>query len=115
MNNISTANLYLGNGDAAKEWILKVLAIDPNDVSAHYNLGYVYASSTPPDLAAAVAEWETVVKLDPTSSEGQTAKTHADGLKAQFTRTAIAKGGGGTPVPSGTGSPSTPPAAATAP
>jgi tetratricopeptide (TPR) repeat protein len=115
MNNISTANLYLGNTDAAKTWINKVLAIDPNNVAAHYNLGYVYASGNPVDLQAAVKEWETVVALAPTSQEGQTAKTHADGLKAQFTRTAAARAGGGTPVPAGTSSPGTPVPAATAP
>ena len=115
MNSISTANLYLNNTDAAKEWAVKVLAIDPNNISAHYNLGYVYASGTPQDLPAAIAEWEIVVKLDPASPEGQTAKTHADGLKAQITRTAVARGGGGTPVPSGTQSAATPPPATAAP
>ena len=110
LDNLSTASLYLNDIDAAKVWIDKALAVNPNDVSAHYNLGYVYASSTPQDLAAAVREWDLVVQLDPTSPEGQTAKTHSDGLKAQMTRTAAAGSGSantpaaptssaGTPVP----------------
>ena len=49
---------------------------------------------------AAVKEWDLVVQLDPTSPEGQTAKTHSDGLKTQMTRTAAAGGGSATtPVP----------------
>lgn len=113
LNNISTANLYVGDTDQAKVWIDKALAIDPNDVSAHYNLGYVYASGTPQDLPSAVKEWDIVVQLDPTSPEGQTAKTHADGLKAQMTRTAAAGSGAtippaskeNTPVPATTPTP----------
>jgi len=99
LDDISTANLYIGNTDEAKTWIDKALKIDPNDVSAHYNMGYVYASGTPQDLAAAVKEWDLVVQLDPTSPEGQTAKTHSDGLKAQMTRTAAAGGGSGPTIP----------------
>ncbi len=115
LDNISTANLYVGNTDEAKVWIEKALAVNPNDVSAHYNMGYVYAGSTPQDLASAVKEWDLVVQLSPTSPEGQTAKTHADGLRAQMTRTAAAGSGSGatippaskenTPVPVGTPTP----------
>ncbi len=99
MDDISTANLYIGDTDQAKVWAEKALAINPNDAAAHYNMGYVYASGTPQDLAAAVKEWDLVVQLDPTSPQGQTAKTHSDGLRAQMTRTAAAGGGSGTTVP----------------
>jgi tetratricopeptide (TPR) repeat protein len=99
LDNISTANLYLNNTDEAKVWIDKALAIDPNDVSAHYNMGYVYASGTPQDLVSAVKEWDLVVQLSPDSPEGQTAKTHSDGLRAQMTRTAAAGSGSGATIP----------------
>lgn len=99
LDDISTANLYIGDTDQAKVWITKALAINPNDVSAHYNMGYVYASGTPQDLVSAVKEWDLVVQLDPTSPQGQTAKTHSEGLKAQMTRTAAAGSGSGTTIP----------------
>jgi tetratricopeptide (TPR) repeat protein len=96
---ISTANLYLNDVDEAKVWAEKALAVDPNNLRAHYNMGYVYASSEPQDLAAAVKEWDIVVQLDPESDEGQTAKTHADGLRANMTRTAAAGSGSGATIP----------------
>ena len=99
MDDISTANLYVGDTDQAKVWAEKALAINPNDAAAHYNMGYVYASGTPQDLGAAVKEWDLVVQLDPTSPQGQTAKTHSDGLKAQMTRTAAAGSGSGPTIP----------------
>ena len=83
MTDIGTANFNLGNPAEAKTWWLKVLALDPNDVQSHYNMGFLYANVEPRDLPAAINEWETVIKLDPTSDLAQTAKVHVDGMKAQ--------------------------------
>ncbi len=90
LTDIGTANFNLGRPDKAKEWWQRVLTIDANDVQAHYNMGFVYANAEPRDLAGAVNEWETVVRLDPQSQLGQTAKVHVDGLKAQLTGTPAA-------------------------
>jgi Flp pilus assembly protein TadD len=98
MTDMGTANFNLGQPDKAKEWWQKVLTIDPNDVQAHYNMGFVFANTEPRDLAGAVSEWETVVRLDPTSQLGQTAKVHVDGLKAQITGTPDAAGAAATPT-----------------
>lgn len=87
LNDIGTANFNLGRTDEARVWWQKTLAVDANDVQAHYNLGFLYASVDPRDLAAAVGEWETVVRLDPTSQLGQTAAQHVQGLKNQLTAT----------------------------
>jgi len=81
VTDIGTANLNLGRDDAAKEAWMKALAADPNDPQVHYNLGFLYARSEPPDLKAAVAEWETVVKLAPDSPLAQVARTHLEGLR----------------------------------
>jgi tetratricopeptide (TPR) repeat protein len=99
MTDIGTAHFNLGRPDTAKEWWQKVLTLDPNDVQAHYNMGFVYANTEPRDLAGAVKEWETVVRLDPTSQLGQTAKVHVDGLKAQLPGTPAAAGAAATPTP----------------
>ena len=84
MTDLGTASFNMGKADVAKEWWKKVLAIDPNDVQAHYNLGFAYSNAEPRDLAAAVSEWETVVRLDPESQQAQTAKVHVEGLKAEL-------------------------------
>ena len=84
MTDLGTANFNLGKADIAKEWWKKVLAVDANDVQAHYNMGFAYANAEPRDLAAAVSEWEAVVRLDPESQLAQTAKVHVEGLKAEL-------------------------------
>lgn len=84
MTDLGTANFNLGKPDIAKEWWTKVLAVDANDVQAHYNMGFAYANAEPRDLAAAVSEWEAVVRLDPESQLAQTAKVHVEGLKAEL-------------------------------
>jgi Flp pilus assembly protein TadD len=90
ITDIGTANFNLNRPDDAKVWWQRALTVDPNDVQAHYNMGFAYANAEPRDLAAAVNEWETVVKLDPQSDLGQTAKVHVEGLKAQLTATPAA-------------------------
>jgi len=90
ITDIGTANFNLGRPDDAKTWWLRALTVDPNDVQSHYNMGFAYANAEPRDLAAAVNEWETVVRLAPESDLGQTAKVHVEGLKAQLTATPAA-------------------------
>ena len=81
LTDIGTANLNLGRDAAAKEAWMKALAVDPDDPQVHYNLGFLYARTEPPDLQAAIAEWETVVELAPDSSLAQVARAHLEGLK----------------------------------
>jgi tetratricopeptide (TPR) repeat protein len=92
LNDIGTANFNLQRPDEAKVWWQKTLAVNTNDVQAHYNMGFVYANAEPRDLAGAVNEWEAVVRLDPASQLGQTAKVHVDGLRAQLAATPAAGG-----------------------
>ncbi len=47
-------------------------------------MGFVYANAEPRDLAGAVNEWETVLRLDPESQLAQTARVHVEGLKAEL-------------------------------
>lgn len=102
MTDIGTANFNVGNPAEAKTWWLKVLALDPNDVQAHYNMGFLYANVEPRDLPAAINEWETVIKLDPTSDLARTAKVHVDGMKAQVS---AAQNSSGTPAAAATAAP----------
>ncbi|MDP4013993.1 MAG: tetratricopeptide repeat protein [Candidatus Nanopelagicales bacterium] len=81
------ARLLLGaslfnQGDSAgaeKQW-LKVTKLDPGLAEAHYDLGFLYLSQEPPDLARVKREWQKVVKIDPGSDLAKTVSTHLDGL-----------------------------------
>lgn len=95
---LGTANFNLGNADLAKEWWRKVLAVDPNDVQAHHNMGFAYANAEPRDLAAAVSEWEAVLRLAPESQLAQTVKVRLESLKAELKSTPPAPPTAATPT-----------------
>ncbi len=60
----------------------KVVVIDPKNVEAHYDLGFLYLNLATPDWTGVQREWETVIELDPTSQLAQTVKSHLDSLVA---------------------------------
>jgi tetratricopeptide (TPR) repeat protein len=68
--------------DGAKEQWDAVLALDPDQAIAWYNLGFFHMSSDPPDWDAVRASWQKVLEIDPTSSMAATVQTHLDGLQA---------------------------------
>jgi tetratricopeptide (TPR) repeat protein len=90
-----TALLALGAADfnqgdavtAEKQW-RAALAIDPNNVEAHYDLGFMYLSKSPPDVANVKLEWGKVIAIDPNSDVAKTVATHLASLD-------------GSPAPSG--------------
>lgn len=85
LTDIGTANFNLGRPDQAKAFWLKALEVNPNDAQVHYNLGFLYANVEPRDLAAAIAEWEKVIELDPGSRLAETARVHVEGLRTELT------------------------------
>jgi cytochrome c-type biogenesis protein CcmH/NrfG len=91
-------------GDSAgaeKQW-LAVAAIDPKNVEAHYDLGFMYLSQNPPDMAKVKAEWGKVIAVDPNSDVAKTVAKHLASLA-------------GSPAPSGSTAPaSTTPSASPA-
>lgn len=64
---VAAAAFQSGNDSRAFEAWNKALAINPDNIEAHYGLGHYYARQTPPDNAKAAAEWQKVVDIDPTS------------------------------------------------
>jgi len=80
LTDIGTSNYNLGFTDEAKATWLAALDIDANDPQLHYNLGFLYANSETPDMAAAVAEWQKVVELAPDSNLAKTVQVHLEGL-----------------------------------
>ena len=79
---VGTSNYNLGNYEEARAAWEEVIQQSPDDLQAHYNLGYYYLSGPTPDVNKAIAEWQKVVGLSPNSQLGQTAKSHIDALKS---------------------------------
>lgn len=79
----TTALLALGavrfnvgkTAEAERHW-RKVAEIDPKNVEAHYDLGFLYLSKNPPDMAKVKSEWNQVVALDPGSDVAKTISAH---------------------------------------
>jgi len=80
-------------GDAAgaeKNWLVAA-ALYPNSAEVHYNLGFLYLSQTPPDMAKMTAEWNKVIAIDPNSSIAKTVATHLKGAQPSASATPGAK------------------------
>lgn len=98
---------------AEKDW-RAVLAIDSKNVEAHYDLGFMYFSETPPDTAKAREEWNQVIALDPNSDIAKTVATHLQQLD-KLASSAPAASGGASPAPSGSPAAAASPAPSTSP
>lgn len=71
-------------GDSAgaeKQW-RAVIAIEPQNQEAYYDLGFMYLSENPPDMANVAAMWNRVIEIDPTTDVAKTVKTHLDSFAA---------------------------------
>ena len=64
---------------AKKEW-LAVVAAEPKNVEAFYDLGFLYLSQEPSDMADAKKAWAKVIALDPNSEIAKTVATHMKSL-----------------------------------
>jgi cytochrome c-type biogenesis protein CcmH/NrfG len=81
--------------DARRDW-LRVIAVDPKNVEAYYDLGFLYLSKNPPDMAEAKRVWRKVVALAPPGSAvAKTVATHLKGLEKTASATATPPGGKG--------------------
>jgi cytochrome c-type biogenesis protein CcmH/NrfG len=82
--------------DAKAQWE-KVIELDPKNVEAYYDLGFLYLSKQPPDVAKAKQLWRKVIELAPPgSSVAKTVATHLEGLeKAEESGTATTAGNKG--------------------
>jgi len=96
---LGAAQFNLGNSaDAEKQW-RAVLAIDPNAVEAHYDLGFMYLSKNPPDVANVKLEWGKVIAIDPNSAIAKTVQQHLASLEGSPAPS------GASPAPSASGAP----------
>ena len=67
------------SADAEKQW-RAVLAIDDKNIEAHYDLGFMYLSNNPQDVANARLEWDKVIAIAPNSDVAKTVATHLQSL-----------------------------------
>jgi len=65
---IGTLAYKLGDVDYAQERWLEVTRINPEQIEAWSNLGFVYLTIDPPNIEAARAALETALELDPESN-----------------------------------------------
>lgn len=108
------------SADAEKQW-RAVLAIDAKNVEAHYDLGFMYLSKNPPDVANVKLEWGEVIAIDPNSDVAKTVATHLASLDGSPAPSAAVPASGAptgsaapaSPAPSA--SPAVPPAASPSP
>ena len=117
---LGAVEFNLGDATAAEEDWRAALAVDPKSVEAHYDLGFMYLSKSPPDMANVKLEWGKVVELDPTSNLAKTVSTHLASLDASpapggsGAPSSAAPAPSGSPAPAGT-APAASPAASPAP
>jgi hypothetical protein len=103
---LGAAQFNLGNSaDAEKQW-RAVLAIDPNAVEAHYDLGFMYLSKNPPDVANVKLEWGKVIAIDPNSAVAKTVQQHLASLEGSPAPGASGAPASAAPSPSPAASPS---------
>jgi hypothetical protein len=82
-----------------------VLKLDPKNIEAYYDLGFMYLNQNPPDMANVTLNWNKVIEIDPTSSIAQTVRTHLAALQPSESPVASGAPSAGTPAPQATASP----------
>ncbi|MEP7192960.1 MAG: tetratricopeptide repeat protein [Actinomycetota bacterium] len=73
---IGASQFNVGNTAEAKKHWLTAVALDPKSAKAHYDLGFLYLSQTPPDKVNMTAEWNKVIAIDPASELAKAVATH---------------------------------------
>jgi Cytochrome c biogenesis factor len=93
---LGASKFNLGDvADARRDW-LRVIAADPKNVEAYYDLGFLYLSKNPPEMAEAKRMWRKVVAMAPPGSEvAKTVATHLKGLEKAASAAATPPGGKG--------------------
>lgn len=66
---------------AETSW-LKAVALDAKSAQAHFNLGFLYLGTTPPDMAKVQQHWAKVIELEPTSELASIVSAHLQRLSS---------------------------------
>ena len=79
---LGAAQFNQADAAAAKKTWLVAAGLYPKSAVVHYDLGFLYFSATPPDIAKMTAEWKQVIAIDPNSDIAKTVATHIKGATA---------------------------------
>jgi tetratricopeptide (TPR) repeat protein len=93
ITDIGTTQFSQGFPDKAKATWLAALQLAPDDPQLHYNMGFLFANSKPPDRDSARAEWQLVMKLAPGTDLAQTASMHMQAMQAESSAAAASPTG----------------------
>lgn len=66
---------------AETSW-LKAVALDAKSAQAHFNLGFLYLGTTPPDMAKVQQHWAKVIELEPASELASIVSAHLQRLSS---------------------------------
>jgi tetratricopeptide (TPR) repeat protein len=80
---VAAAAYQSGKEDRAVEAWNKALGINPDNIEAHYGLGFYNLDKTPSDEAKARAEWAKVVAIAPQSDLAKQVQAELDRLGSQ--------------------------------
>lgn len=108
---LGAAQYNTGDDASAELSWRQVLAIDPKNLEAHYDLGFMYFSQSPQNVAKAREEWGQVIALAPDSDIAKTVAAHLASLGGSPAPGSPAPSGSGAQAPSGSGAPAPSPAA----
>ena len=76
---LGAAKFNANDPAAAKKHWLVAAKLYPKNAEVHYDLGFLYLSQTPPDMAKMTEEWNKVIAIDPNSEIAKTVATHLKG------------------------------------
>ena len=79
---LGAALFNLGKPQEAETHWRQVLSVDPDNLEAHYDLGFMYLSEKPSNLAQAKVEWARVVEIAPDSDVAKSIEQHLASLDA---------------------------------
>lgn len=75
---LGVAHFNMDEHDQAEQIWNEVIAEDPDNIHAYYDLGFLYFASEPPQTAKAEEAWKKVVEIEPDSELAATVTSHLE-------------------------------------
>jgi cytochrome c-type biogenesis protein CcmH/NrfG len=105
---LGAAQFNTGDQASAEANWRKVLTLDTKNAEAHYDLGFMYFTQNPPDVAKVKAEWNQFVALSPDSELVKYVTAHLASLEGSPAPSAAASGAASATAAPASPAPATP-------